>query len=268
MKGIICMLLAALLCLSGTAMADDLNALLRERAETGLTFDFETVDLDGNPVDSASLFGGHEYTLLNIWASWCEPCKGELGELDALNSRLADLDCGVVGLLADSADAGAVEAAKDAMAEKGAHYVCLQAPEGFFDVVYCQGYPTTYIVDRAGTAVGEPVVGAFVDRYEEEIRKRVRGAGDAADKPVYSVTVSDQNGDPVPEAAVGFCLDTGCVPVETDENGVAAFTGAPGRYHIQVVDAPDGYDYPDDTDIYIGPESGAVTLTITKEQTP
>ena len=85
------------------------------------------------------------------------------------------------------------------------------------------------------------------------------------DKPAYTVRVVDQNGDPVPEAAVGFCLDTGCIPVETDENGVAVYSGAPNRYHIRVVDAPDEYDYPDDTDTYIGPESGEITLVITKE---
>ena len=50
-----------------------------------------------------------------------------------------------------------------------------------------------------------------------------------------------------------------------DENGVAVFSGAPARYHIQVVDAPDEYDYPDDTDFYLGPESGEMTLVITKE---
>lgn len=88
---------------------------------------------------------------------------------------------------------------------------------------------------------------------------------DKEDHPTYTVRVVDQNGDPVPEAAVIFCLDTGCVPVETDENGVAIYSGAPARYHIQVVDAPDEYDYPDDTDTYIGPESGEMTLVITKE---
>lgn len=86
-----------------------------------------------------------------------------------------------------------------------------------------------------------------------------------ADAPAYVVRVVDQNGDPVAEAAVGFCLDTGCVPVETDANGMAAYDGAPAQYHIQVVDTPEGYDYPDDSDFTIGPEPGEITLMITKE---
>lgn len=101
-----------------------------------------------------------------------------------------------------------------------------------------------------------------VSRVEAE--KPAEAEKPVEDKPSYTVTVVDQNGDPVPGASVGFCLETGCVPVDTDDNGVATFHGAPNRYHIQVVDAPDEYDYPDESDVYIGPESGEVTLTITK----
>ena len=231
---------------------------------------FRTTDLDGNAIDSAELFGRHEYTLLNIWASWCGPCKAELAELDALNQRLADLDCGVVGLLLDKTEEGKPEKAKAIMAGEGANYLCILAPEGFEDILRVQSFPTSYFIDRNGTVVGNPIVGARPDEYEPHIRellerKTAEIQEAVEDKPSYAVTVLDQNGDPVPGASVGFCLDTGCVPVESDENGVATYNGAPNRYHIQVVDAPDGYDYPDDTDAYIGPESGEATLTITKK---
>ena len=123
---------------------------------------------------------------------------------------------------------------------------------------------------ETGGLEGNPIVGAKPEAYESALQGLLDGKtvepaeGDAA-TPAYTVAVVDQNGDPVPEAAVGFCLDSGCVPVETDENGVATYNGAPDRYHIKVVDAPDAYDYPDDTDVYIGPEAGSATLTITKE---
>ena len=81
----------------------------------------------------------------------------------------------------------------------------------------------------------------------------------------YTIYVVDQNGDPVPDCSIGMCVDTGCMPIEANEDGVAVYTGAPQKYHLKVIDAPDGYDYPDDTDIFVGPESGSQTLTITKE---
>lgn len=92
------------------------------------------------------------------------------------------------------------------------------------------------------------------------------GATAAPSEATYTVYVVDQHGDPVPEAAVGFCVDTGCMPIEADESGVATYTGAPQQFHLKVIDAPDGYDYPDDTDIYIGPASGEQTLVITREE--
>ena len=87
---------------------------------------------------------------------------------------------------------------------------------------------------------------------------------DDSDEVTYTVYVVDQNGDPVPEPAVGFCIDTACRPVEGDEEGVVVLTSSPQKYHIKVIDAPDGYDFPDDTDIEIGPEEGSETLVITK----
>lgn len=238
----------------------------------GTKLSFETTDLDGNPVDSEALFGRHEYTLLNLWATWCEHCVGELTELNALNDRLAELDCGVVGLLTDSARESKVEKAKRLMADNGAAYPCIKAPEGLNDMLRTDdGLPTTYFIDRSGTVVGAPIVGAYVDQYEARINELTEGktvdaqAKAVDERPAYAVRVVDQNGDPVPGASVIFCSDSECVPEKTDENGVAVFHGEAGRYHIQVVDAPDEYDYPDESDDYIGPESGEVTLTITKE---
>ena len=285
-------LLAALvMCLSGAALAEDQGGELLDSPEFGFTlpfysikstdpsvqapvtkFSFETADLDGNPISSEELFGSHEYTLLNIWASWCVPCAEELDELDALDKRLAHVDCAVVGLLQDSAEQSKVDKAKALMAEKGAEYLCVKAPEGFGDILLVQSFPTAYVVDRTGAVVSEAIVGAEPSVYEETIMElltkgpdETRKDGPKDEKPTYTVRLVDQNGDPVPEAAVAFCLDTGCVPVETDENGVAVYSGASGRYHVRVVDAPDEYDYPDDTDTYLGPESGEITLVITKE---
>ena len=47
----------------------------------GKTLSFETTDLDGNTVKSEDLFAQHELTMVNIWTTWCGPCKGELAGL-------------------------------------------------------------------------------------------------------------------------------------------------------------------------------------------
>ena len=51
---------------------------------------FEGKDLDGNPVKSDELFSGNAVTVVNFWFTTCNPCVGELAELDALNKELAE----------------------------------------------------------------------------------------------------------------------------------------------------------------------------------
>lgn len=130
---------------------------------------FETTDMDGNPISSAELFARHEYTLVNIWASWCGPCKNELPELEAINGRLADVDCGVVGLLYDGNEEKPRETARAILEETGVTYTVIIAPENVDDLFVVNAFPTTYIVDRNGVIVGEPIVGAYVGKYEPAI---------------------------------------------------------------------------------------------------
>ena len=51
---------------------------------------FEGKDLDGNTVKSEELFSGNAVTVVNFWFTTCNPCVGELAELDALNKELAE----------------------------------------------------------------------------------------------------------------------------------------------------------------------------------
>ncbi len=51
---------------------------------------FEGKDLDGNTVKSDELFSANAVTVVNFWFTTCNPCVGELSELDALNKELAE----------------------------------------------------------------------------------------------------------------------------------------------------------------------------------
>ena len=52
--------------------------------KTGDVIRFDTTDLDGNPVSSDSLFAESKVTMINLWGTWCPPCKKELPALDAM----------------------------------------------------------------------------------------------------------------------------------------------------------------------------------------
>lgn len=57
----------------------------------------------------------------------------------------------------------------------------------------------------------------------------------------YSIRARGGSGEPIQGAIFNFCTDESCFPVTTDEDGLAVFTGAPARYHVQLLRAPVGW---------------------------
>ena len=157
----------------------------------GMQISFETKDLDGNPVKSEDLFKQNKITMLNLWATWCEPCKSELKELGEMNSRLQEQNCAVVGMLYDSAEEGAVEEGKALLSENQADYLNLMFPEGFEEKLGVDlHFPTSLMVDSNGTVWGS-ITGAYVETYEPMIELLLddglepADAVDAAAAPVF-----------------------------------------------------------------------------------
>ena len=85
---------------------------------------FEGKDLDGNTVKSSDLFSGKAVTVVNFWFTTCNPCVGELSELDALNKELAEKGGALIGVntFTLDGDEAAISEAKDVLAKKGATY--------------------------------------------------------------------------------------------------------------------------------------------------
>ena len=241
----------------------------------GSKIEFELKDLEGNPVSSSELFARNEVTLVNIYTTWCGYCYMEMPELEKLSQEYADRGVAIVGLCVDAVDEKRIAAAKQMLADTGVTYLNLAGTQELTDSLKVVGYPTTFFVDREGKTLLLPMTGALVDLYPAKIEAALQGAQGTAEeappaagtglKGVYRVKVTDGDGAPVPEAFVGFCTDTSCVPVETDEAGIAVFEGAQAKYHLQIVELPDGYAEPELGDLYIGPEDGEITLTVEKE---
>ena len=134
---------------------------------------FEGKDLDGNEVKSDELFSANAVTVVNFWFTTCSPCVGELGELDALNQDLAKKGGALIGVNAFTLDGDetAISDAKDVLAKKGATYQNVyfdsSSPAGAF-TANIFAFPTTYVVDRNGNIVGEPIVGAITEKNQAE----------------------------------------------------------------------------------------------------
>ena len=148
--------------------------------------DFEGKDLDGNTVKSNELFSANAVTVVNFWFTTCNPCVGELSELDALNKELAEKGGSLIGVntFTLDGDEAAISEAKNVLAKKGATYQNVyfdsDGEAGKF-TTNIFAYPTTYVVDRSGNIVGEPIVGAITEKKQAETLQKLIEQALAAD---------------------------------------------------------------------------------------
>ena len=147
---------------------------------------FEGKDLDGNPVKSDELFSANAVTVVNFWFTTCNPCVGELSELDALNKELAKKGGALIGVntFTLDGDEAAISEAKDVLAKKGVTYQNVyfdsDGEAGKF-TTNIFAYPTTYVVDRNGNIVGDPIVGAITEKKQAETLQKLIDQALAAD---------------------------------------------------------------------------------------
>ena len=134
-------------------------------AVIGTTISFASTDMEGNPVSSEELFSANTFTLVNIWASWCPPCKAEMPELQKLYQEYKAAGVGFLGIMADGNDDDAIAVMEGA----GVTYPCIHGSEDIRSLLPLTAYPTTYFVDAEGVVVGRCIVGAYLDAYREQI---------------------------------------------------------------------------------------------------
>ena len=147
---------------------------------------FEGKDLNGNPVKSDDLFSKNAVTVVNFWFTTCNPCVGELSELESLHQELTKKGGGVVGINSFTlgGDEAAISEAKSVLSKKGVTYPNVYFPaQGeagkFVENVFA--YPTTYVVDRSGNIVGDPIVGAITDKTQAATLQKLIDQALAAD---------------------------------------------------------------------------------------
>ena len=195
-----------------------------EEAE-GTQIRFETKDLEGNPVSSKDLFSGYDVTMINLWATWCPPCKSELPELETLNQAFAEKNCQIIGIVCDAENGEIIEEAEAILEESGVTYVNLLPFDGLEETFPLYAFPTSFFVDETGTLQVEPVVGAYVEMYPEVIDSILALPSDASSDSAEAARVSylGPEGTYTEEAAqFWFQNDEELIPEETVNDAVSA----------------------------------------------
>lgn len=200
---------------------------------------------------SEDLFSAHAVTMINIWATWCGPCKKELEELGNMHRRLESKHCAIVGICDDAREK--TDDCKTLISKNNLTYINLLPYEGMEELAV-ESLPTTFFVDREGKILTYPIIGvpADISEYEKTIdsllaQKTVDHKPSSTDitpekQNACRVIVTDQDGSPVAGVAVQFCSDTTCMMGKTNAEGTASFTAEDGAYTVHVQKVPDGYE--------------------------
>ena len=223
-----------------------------DSALIGQTIQFESTDLDGNPIKSEDLFRDNEITMINLWGTWCPNCVSEMAELAAINTRLREKGCGVVGIEYEKKPIEEVEeAARAIMTANGTNYPNVLIPGDCPVLNNINVFPSTFFVDSEGVILTFSIIGAAVDEYEAVVDKLL--AGEAVDLAPdtgatvngdnkYCVYVFDQDGNPVEGALVQFCDDVTCSYQPTNADGMAEFPVSEEKvYEVHMLSVPEGY---------------------------
>ena len=192
MKKISALCLAGMLCVGlwacsssedssseGSSSSDSSGTTKQESSENGFPVnmpEFSTTDMDGNKVTN-DIFADYDLTVVNFWATYCNPCINELPELAEWKKELPD-NVNLIGLLVDVDEKGSdqYKLAEKIIKETGADYQHLIATEEFDDMISnLVGVPTTFFVDSTGKIIGEPFAGADVDAYKQTVEDYLNG---------------------------------------------------------------------------------------------
>ena len=187
MKKISALCLAGILCLGlwacssseDSSSSDSSGTTKQETSENGFPVnmpEFSTTDMDGNKVTNDT-FADYDLTVVNFWATYCNPCIDELPELAEWKKELPD-NVNLIGLLVNVDEKGSdqYKLAEKIIKETGADYQHLLATEEFDDLISdLVGVPTTFFVDSTGKIIGEPFAGADIDAYKQTVEDYLNG---------------------------------------------------------------------------------------------
>ena len=163
---------------NGDSVPADSNGVISNGGGATSFPSFDGKDLDGNDIKSSDFFKSNNVTVVNYWFSTCKPCVGELPELEALNKKLAEKGGQVVGIntFTIDGDKTAISEAKDILSKKGVTYKNIWFDSNSDAGKFTSGifsYPTTYVVDKNGNIVGEPIVGAITEKNQAKTLEKL-----------------------------------------------------------------------------------------------
>lgn len=130
---------------------------------------FEAADVEGNAVTS-SVFSQSKLTMVNVWATYCNPCLSEMPSLGELAAEYDVEKLQIIGIISDVLEGEDSSVAESLIQQTGANYTHLLLNESLYYGLLSEvsAVPTTFFLDENGTVL-DVVVGAKAKAVWEEI---------------------------------------------------------------------------------------------------
>ncbi len=124
-----------------------------EAESTGIQFEAHTIE--GEAVTS-DIFGDSSLTMVNVWATYCDPCLNEMPYLGELASEYDAGQFQIIGIISDVMEGTATELAEELITQTGADYLHLLLNESIYYALLTDvsAVPTTFFVDQDGNILG------------------------------------------------------------------------------------------------------------------
>ena len=202
--------------------------------------DFTVQTVNGEPFTLSDALKTHALVVINLFATWCPPCRMEFPYLEEAWEQQKD-SVSVIALSIEPEDTD--EDLRSYAEELGLHFPVGHEDGTDLSRFVTEGIPTTLLVDRTGKVVwvecgAKTSTQAFLDLFDGY-------TGEDYDPSLLTYTVGAYDVDTyeyVAGVVVNFCTDTACTPVVTTADGAVTFTGPRAAYHVQVVKIPDGWE--------------------------
>ena len=241
--------------------------------------DFTFTTYDGESLSLYETLQEKDMVLINIWATWCSPCRMEFPYMEEAYEEYKDqIEIFALSCETDDTD----EVLEDFAGELGLTFPVGRDSAGLSYTFRVNAIPTSIVIDRFGTIcfieAGSQtsadsfrrLFDAFVgDDYTESVFLSEIPPESAEEETkggirIYTLSFKDQDGNPVKDVTVNVCDDTSCTPMTSNSRGIVRFIQPGFTYHIQVVSVPDGYAYDGDDEVYLSAEGGITKFILSK----
>ena len=227
--------------------------------------DFTVATYDGGEFNLYQVLEEKDMVLINIWATWCPPCRMEFPFMEEAYQLYKD-DVEIIALSCEPSDSDEVLA--EFVEEMGMSFPVGRETAGLTFGLEVSAIPMSVVVDSEGIIRYKEVGAMFSLEQFSELFETYISADEGSDKSTgdvdYVISFVDEEGKAVEGLMLQVCDDSLCQVFVSDSNGKCSFTLPAYGYELHLLKLPEGYEYVGE-EALTAPENGGELEIVLKK---